>query len=110
MAQERFFALGTFGAHAPCGTCFAEIGPALVFPVAVPVCGGIMQCMVLRANHIVKVFIIHICPPGMALLFGLGAGIAGGKNAAALKNAFAYPRRFVGAVCHHRFVFGVVLA
>lgn len=110
MAQHSFFALGVFGAHSSGGTSFAKIGPAFVFPVAVPVCGGIMQCVVFGADHIVKVFVIHICPPGMVVLFAFGSGIAGGKNAAALKDSLADPGCFVGAVRHHRFVFGIVLA
>ena len=69
-----------------------------------------MQCAVLRADHIVKVFVIHIRPPGMNVLPGLGAGIAGGKNAAALEDPLADPGRFVGAVRYHGFVFGVILA
>ena len=79
MAQDSFLTLGVFGAHPSGGTGFAKIAPALVFPVTIPVCGGIMQRTVLRADHIIKVFVVHICPPGMAVLFGFGAGIAGGK-------------------------------
>ena len=110
MAQDSFLALGVFGAHPSGGTGFAKIVPALVFPVTIPVCGGIMQRTVLRADHIIKVFVVHICPPGMAILFGFGAGIAGGKNAAALKNTLADLGCFVGAVRYHGFVFGIVLA
>ena len=46
----------------------------------------------------------------VAVFFGLGAGIAGGKDAAALKNTLADPGCFVGAVRHHGFVLGVILA
>ena len=69
-----------------------------------------MQRTVFRTDHIVKVFVIHIGPPGVAVFFGLGAGIAGGKDAAALKNTLADPGCFVGAVRHHGFVLGVILA
>ena len=58
MAQHNFLALGVLGAHPSGGTGLAKIDPALVFPV----CGGIMQRSVLRADHIVKVFVIHIGP------------------------------------------------
>ena len=84
MAQYGFLALGVLGAHPSGGTALAKIASAFVFPVALPVCGGIMQRTVFRTDHIVKVFVIHIGPPGVAVSFGLGAGIVGGKNAAAV--------------------------
>ena len=34
-----------------------------------------MQRAVLRADHVIEVFVIHIGPPGMAVLFGLGAAL-----------------------------------
>ena len=90
MAQDCFLALGIFGTHPSAGTPFAKIGPAFVFPV----CGGIMQRTVLRTDHIIKVFIIYIPPPGMAVLFTLRTGIAGGKNPAASEDPFSQlPRR-----------------
>ena len=110
MAHHRFLAPGAFGTYPSGRTAFAKISPAFVFPVALPVCGGIMQRTVLRADHIIKVLVIHIHPPGMAVLFGLGTGIASGKNVAAPEDPFANPRRFVGAVRHHGFVLGVVSA
>src|SRR5699024_2015097 len=110
MAQYGFLALGVLGAHPSGGTALAKIASAFVFPVALPVCGGIMQRTVFRTDHIVKVFVIHIGPPGVAVFFGLGAGIAGGKDAAALKNTLADPGCFVGAVRHHGFFLGVILA
>ena len=110
MAQDGFLTLGVFGTHPSGGTGLAKIRPAFVFPVALPVCSGIMQCTVLRADHIVKVFVIHIRPPGMAVLFSFGTGIAGGKNTTALKYTLADPGCFVGAVRYHGFVFGVVPA
>ena len=78
MAPHRFLAPGAFGTYPSGRTAFAKISPAFVFPVALPVCGGIMQRTVLRADHIIKVLVIHIHPPGMAVLFGLGTGIASG--------------------------------
>ena len=110
MAQDCFLTLGIFSTHSSAGTAFAKIGPAFVFPITVPVCGGIMQRTVLRADHIIKVFVIHIRPPGMAVLFAFGTGITSGKNAAALEDSLADPGRFVGAVCYNGFVFGVVSA
>ena len=110
MAQDCFLALGVLGAHPSGGTALAKIASAFVFPVALPVCGGIMQRTVFRTDHIVKVFVIHIGPPGVAVSFGLGAGIAGGKNAAAVEDSLADPGGFVGAVRHHGFVLGVILA
>ena len=81
MAQDCFLTLGIFSTHSSAGTAFAKIGPAFVFPITVPVCGGIMQRTVLRADHIIKVFVIHIRPPGMAVLFAFWTGITSGKNA-----------------------------
>lgn len=46
----------------------------------------------------------------MAVLFGLRAGIAVGKNAAALEDSLADLGRFVGAVRYHRFVLRIILA
>ena len=59
MTQDCFLTLGIFSTH----SC------------------GIMQRTVLRADHIIKVFVIHIRPPGMAVLFAFGTGITSGKNA-----------------------------
>ena len=55
MAQDCFLALGIFSTHPSGGTAFAKIGPALAFPV----CGGIMQRTILRADHIIRVFVIQ---------------------------------------------------
>ena len=41
MAQDCFLALGVLGAHPSGGTALAKIASAFVFPVALPVCGGI---------------------------------------------------------------------
>ena len=45
------------------GTIRTNSVVTLVFPVAVPVCGGIFQDLVFRANHTVIEFIIDILPP-----------------------------------------------
>ena len=53
MPHHRLFAFGVCGAFVPGRAGIADIRSALVFPVTIPVGGGIMQCMVLRANNIV---------------------------------------------------------
>ena len=108
MAQDRFLALCIFSALRSGGAVFAKVGSALVFPVSVPVCGGIMQRAVFRADHVVEIFIVNIRPPGMAVLLGFRAGVAGGQSAVALKNTLADPGRFVGAVRYNGLMFGIV--
>lgn len=54
MVPHHFLTLGIFGAHLSDGTVLAETGPALVFPVDISAYGGIMQCTVLRADHLSK--------------------------------------------------------
>ena len=106
----RLFTLGVLCAHCPCGTLLAQIGSTLVFPVAVTVCDRVMQRFVFRADHIVKVFIVHIGIPGMVAVFGFGACIGRGQNPAAFKDSFADPRCFVGTVSSNNFVFGIMQA
>lgn len=67
-----------------------------------------MQRAVFRADHVVEIFIVNIRPPGMAVLLGFRAGVAGGQSAAALKNTLADPGRFVGAVRYNGLMFGIV--
>lgn len=50
-----------------------------------------MQRTVLRADHVIKVFVIYVRPPGVAVLFGSGAGIAGGQSTAAVEDPLADP-------------------
>ena len=95
MAQDRFLALCIFSALRSGGAVFAKVGSALVFPVSVPVCGGIMQRAVFRADHVVEIFIVNIRPPGMAVLLGFRAGVAGGWSAAALRVGCGYHRFFL---------------
>ena len=95
MAQNRFLALCIFSALRSGGAVFAKVGSALVFPVSVPVCGGIMQRAVFRADHVVEIFIVNIRPPGMAVLLGFRAGVAGGWSAAALRVGCGYHRFFL---------------
>lgn len=108
MPLHGFLAFRIFCAHGTSWTVLAKICPAFVFPVTVPVCGGIVQCMVFRADHIIKIFIVYIRPPRMAVLLRLWSGIAGGKNSSAPEDPIADPGRFVGAVCYYCLVLRIV--
>ena len=99
-----------FCAHCSGWAVLAQIRPALVLPVSIPICRGIMQRTIFRADHIIIVFVVHIRPPGMAVLFRSRTGITCGKNSAAFEDPLADPWCFVGAVRHYGLVFRVVLA
>lgn len=109
MPCNGFFALGILCTHRFCWAVCTQIRAAFVFAVAIAVCGRIMQRLVFRTNHIVKVFIVNIYIPRMVAIFGFGACIGRSQNSAAFKDSFADPRGFVGAVGSNDFVFGVVL-
>ena len=63
MPCNGFFAFGILCTHRFCWAVCTQIRAAFVFAVAITVRGRIMQCLVFRADHIVKVFIVNICIP-----------------------------------------------
>ena len=76
----------------------ADAGIASVFPVSVSVGGAVGQHLVLWANHTVIVLVIHIFPPLVAALHGLGPLVGCGEYSPIIKYLFADMRRLVGRV------------
>ena len=66
-----FYAVFGVGAKLSCRTLGAKPCITFVFPVAVPVCGGIFEDMVFRADHTVIEFVIDILPLLVATLHRL---------------------------------------
>ena len=110
VAGNSFLTLGALRTHGFCRTVLAQIRLALVLTVAVPVCCGIVQGPVFRANHIVIEFIVNVGVPGLISVFGFRVRVGRGQNTPTLKNSFADPRCFVGAVANNNLVLGIVLA
>ena len=91
-------------------TNLALILLAFILPIPFPGGGCIMQQLVFRTNHAVVILVIHIVPPRQSVFFGHRTFVSGGKNSSTVEDSFADPGCFVGAVCHHGFVFWVLLA
>ena len=87
------------------GTIRTNSGVTLVFPVAVPVCGGIFQDLVFRANHTVIEFIIDILPPLVSPLHRLRALVSCRENSAVIKHLLADMGRLISGIRYNNFCF-----
>ena len=111
MAQHSFFALGVFGAHSSGGTSFAKIRPGFCIPGSRP---GLWwnKCSAWYSGQITSSKYRRTHMPtrdGCSLCFWVWYS-RWKKNRTAFKRILlADPGCFVGAVRHHRFVFGIVL-
>ena len=91
------------------GAVCASLWITFIFPVAVTVGCGVFQYLVFRADDTVIVFVIHILPPFMSALHGLGTLVGCIQNPAVIKYFLADMRGLVGAVHYHSIDFGVLL-
>lgn len=103
MAEDCFLAALAFCTHMPCRAYPALVWQALILPVPVPVSRAVRQAFVFRANDHVQILVIYIFMPFVPAFFRHGAFIRQGRDPVVLKNAFAYPRRFVACVHYNRF-------
>ena len=87
------------------GTAGTDLGVAPVLPVSVPVGGAVGQHLELRTNHTVIVLVIHILPPLVATLHGLGPLIGGGEHPFVSKYFFADVRGLIRGIGNNRLYF-----
>ena len=106
MPLYGFYAVLGMRAKLSGGTIRTNSGVTLVFPVAVPVCGGIFQDLVFRANHTVIEFIIDILPPLVAALHRLRALVSCRENSAVIKHLLANMGRLISGIRYNHFCFG----
>lgn len=105
MLLHRFDAALGMGTQLSGRTVGAYLRIALVFPVAVPVCSGIFEDLVFRANHAIIEFIIDILPPFVAALHRHGTFADCGKDSAIIKYLLADMGRLVSRICSDAFCF-----
>ena len=53
-------------------TVGSDLWITFILPVSVSVCGAVVQYLVLRTDNAVEMLVIHILPPFMSALHGLG--------------------------------------
>ena len=66
------------GAKMSGGTVTTDLWITFVFPVAVTVRRAVLQNMVLRTKNAVVIFVIHVLPPFVSALHGLGPRVSCG--------------------------------
>ena len=89
MPLHRLDTVFGMGTQVPGRAVGTDFGVAFVFPVALPVGGGVAQGLVFRADNAVIIFIVNVLSPFMSALHRHGALVGCGQYAAVLKNLFA---------------------
>ena len=105
MPLYRFGTILGVGTKLARRAAFANLRVGLVFPVSVPVGRTVWQGLKLRAEDAIVVFVIHILPPFVPALHGLGTFVGGGQHPAVLEYFLADMRCFVRRIRYHRFHF-----